>query len=284
MLVDSHIHLTHHLFDESAPCVISLDDNKCIKLLDREKLIDEMKNAGVACFVEPGIDLKSNYELCELAERQAGIFPAVGVHPTRVINEKWKDRKIIRSLAISNNVVAIGETGLDYHMNPSAVEKFWQKRWFKWHIHLALELQLPLILHIRSANEDAVKFLKRYKKRIVGGVCHCFNDNADVARIYTEELGLYLGIGGSLLQSNADHLVDAVIHTPLEYILIETDGPYVKPQKPQNISTSQWKKARNTSFILHDIVAKIAEVKGVDFEMVERITTENAARLFSLKL
>ena len=140
-----------------------------------------------------------------------------------------------------------------------------------------------MILHIRLADDDAVKILRHFKKRIHGGVCHCFNRGSDIARIYTEEFGFMLGIGGMLLKEECKELENAVKNIPLEYLLLETDGPYVKPIKPNEISVKRWGKTRNTSLIIPDIAVRIADLKGIDVAEVERVTTDNAKRLFGIK-
>ena len=179
-------------------------------------------------------------------------------------------------------VIAIGETGLDYHYERKKQHRLRQKMWFKWQIRLAEELKRPLILHIREAHEDAISILRKNKNRLHGGVCHCFVGDASVAKIYTEELGLSLGIGGYLLmQSEESKLLSEVVKvTPIEYLILETDGPFVKPEKPENISKKKWEHARNTSLILPAVASKIAMIKGIMQEEVMRITEENTRRVF----
>ena len=179
-------------------------------------------------------------------------------------------------------MIAIGETGLDYHYERREQHRLKQKIWFRWQIRLADELGLPLILHIRMADEDAIRILRRNKKKLHGGVCHCFCGGADVAHIYTEELGLCLGIGGTLLMKPeySDPLQKAVAAVPIKYLLLETDGPYVKPGRPEGITGKKWTKARNTSLILPAVASRIAEIKEIAVEDVFRITSENTRRLF----
>lgn len=284
MFVDSHVHLTHHLFEGVVPCIDALKADERILYLTRDALIDKMKEDGIGFCVEPGIELESNYKLLRLVDSFPDfLYPAVGVHPTRAPQTKWKSRREIEKLSQDSRVVAIGELGLDYHYERRKQHRLKQKAWFVWQLLLADKRRLPLILHIRLADEDAIRILRHFQKRIHGGVCHCFNKGLDIAKTYTEEFGLLLGIGGSLLQETCKELEGAVRGIPLECLLLETDGPYVKPDVPEGLSGKQWRKARNTSLILPDIAARIAEIKGVDVAEVERVTTVNAEHLFRIR-
>jgi TatD DNase family protein len=137
-------------------------------------------------------------------------------------------------------------------------------------------------LHIREADDDALRILHLLRNKLHGGVCHCFTGNAELARKYTN-LGLMLGVGGALLSKYDQRraLEEAVANTPIESILLETDGPYVKPDSP-GISGKQLRKARNTSLILPAVSSRIAELKGMTQADVEEITSENARRLFNI--
>lgn len=283
MFVDSHIHLTHSLFEGSVPCIVSEKHEERVFNMDIKQIIAECSNNGIAFCIEPGIDYESNYRVLDAAnEYPEYIFPAIGIHPTRAPQTRWSKRLELKKLALNNKVIAIGELGLDYHNERMKQHRFKQKRWFKWQLKLAWEKGLPLILHIRMADEDAIRILRRYKKKINGGVCHCFNQSTDIAKIYTEEFGLMLGIGGSLLQDNCKELEQAVIDTPLSYLILETDGPYVKPKRTEGVSGKKWKKARNTSLIIPDIAKRIAVLKGIDVLEVEKATTENVIKVFGI--
>lgn len=143
---------------------------------------------------------------------------------------------------------------------------------------------LPLVLHIRAADKAAIRILRRKKKKLHGGVCHCFGGNAKTAKIYTKKFGLCLGIGGTLLMRPeiSAPLQEAVKATPMEFLLLETDGPYVKPKRSEGISKKKWDRARITSLILPAVAAKIAELKGISVEEVFRITEENTKRVFGI--
>lgn len=285
MIVDTHVHITHRLFDGEPPCIGEYNKKYgAINNIKRHDLITEMRKRGIAFVIEPGIDFDSNEKILKLSKEYKGfIYPALGVHPTRTYQTSLKKRKDLEKLIVENRINAIGETGLDYHLDRKQQHRFFQKNWFVWHIKMANKYKLPLILHIRLADKDAIKILRRYKKHIAGGVCHCFNGGIESALIYTNELGLKLGIGGSILQENCSELIEVVRNISLESLVLETDSPYVKPIKTDGITGKQWKKARNTSFILYEVVNKIAEIKQLDVHEVERVTTENAIKLFDIK-
>ena len=285
-MIDSHIHLSCKSYNQTFP-YIDYDGKEFNITADgrRKALIEEMKSRDISCCIEPAIDVDSNELLLNLCKENGGfIYPAVGNHPTRCIHSKLQDFKRVRKFSEGDGIIAIGETGLDYHYERKDQHRLKQKVWFQWQINLADKLGLPLILHIRQADEDAVKILRRNRKKLHGGVCHCFNGGADIARIYTEEFGLSLGIGGMLLMKPEyrKKLEEAVIATPLEYLLLETDCPYVKPERPDDVIDKRWTKARNTSLILPAIAERIAELKGVPVDDVSRITEENTRRIFRL--
>lgn len=282
-MIDSHIHLSYRYFDQSFPYIGMEGEQYVILNGNRDSLIAEMKRQGITSCIEPAIDVDSNELLLRLSRESDGfIMPAVGNHPTRTIRSSLKDFKKVEKYSKSEGVIAIGETGLDYHYGKWEQHRLKQKIWFRWQIRLADKLGLPLILHIRMADEDAIRILRRNKKKLHGGVCHCFCGGADVAKIYTEELELYLGIGGTLLmkQEISNLLQKTVAAVPMEYLLLETDGPYVKPERPEEIKGKKWSKARNTSLILPAVASRIAEIKGIAVEDVLKITTENTRRLF----
>lgn len=285
MLVDSHIHLTHSSFEGTVPCIVSSEKENRIEYMDRSVLIDEFKRNNIAFCVEPGIDFESNYKILDIAEKYPNyIYPAIGIHPTRTFKTKWSNRKQLNQMIRNERVVAVGELGLDYHYKRTKQHRLRQKLWFIWQLKTACKIGLPLILHIRQADIDAIRILRRYKGKIPGGVCHCYNRGLDLARIYTEEFGFMLGIGGTLLQQDSSSIAleQVVSNIPLEYLILETDGPFVKPQGPVEISKKKWKKARNTSLILEDVAERIAELKGIDVCEVERVTTDNVVRLFQI--
>ena len=283
MYFDSHIHLSHRSYDDTFSAVDGRAGYHIIPQITREELIQLSKDSHIGLFLDPGIDLESNYKLLALNSKYPDtVLPAVGIHPTRAPRTPFRDRKILKKMSLDPRVVAIGELGLDFHYDRKDQHRFKQYCWFIWQLSLAHKRQLPLVLHIRMAHNEAISVLRKYKNKLHGGVCHCFKGNAAEAHIYTRELGFMLGIGGSLLQAS-DHLTEleeAVYATPLEYLLLETDGPYVSPSRPVQIPKSQWRKGNNTSLILPQVASRIAEIKGLTLEEVVETTTRNGIRLF----
>jgi TatD DNase family protein len=158
--------------------------------------------------------------------------------------------------------------------------------WFRYQLRLADRLKLPLILHIRNADRYALPILKRYQSRLHGGVVHCFSGNLSLAEEYIS-LGFGLGIGGKLLcnDEQGNILRETVRSIPLESILIETDAPYVLPDRETlNCNKKPYGKLRNSSMLLPMILRKIAELRDEDYEAVERAVFQNAVRTFQLNV
>ena len=163
-MIDSHIHLSYRYFDQTFPYIGLEDGQYVICEGDRRSLIAEMKKQGIDCCIEPAIDVDSNDLLLRLSMESDGfILPAVGNHPTRCIHSPLKDFRKVKEYSKHEGVIAIGETGLDYHYERRQQHRLRQKLWFRWQIGLADKLGLPLILHIRMADEDAISILRRNK-------------------------------------------------------------------------------------------------------------------------
>ena len=280
MIVDSHAHYAHASFSGTFR-YLSWEENWTLNEGTLEELLFKMEERGIAMSVEPGISLDFNEKILAMAKRYPGrIFPAVGCHPTRCIHEKWKDRKRLDALC-KEYVVAIGETGLDYHHPREEQHRIKQYLWFLYQLRLAKKRKLPLILHIRAADRDAIRVLKRFKPKY-GGVVHCCGEGWEIIEEYLK-LGLHIGIGGLLLNpARNEGLKEAVKHIPLDRILVETDSPYVLPYCKDVLPPKLVRRTRNSSLILPWVIAEIAALHGVSPEEVERITAENAIRLYRL--
>ena len=284
MIVDSHAHYNHNSFKNTFRYLTRDEKGYAIAEGDREQIFRELLEGNIPYSIEPGVSLQSCEEILELAAAYPGrIFPAVGVHPTRSIYEKWNDRKKLVALAKSPGVVAIGETGLDFHYKREDQHRLTQHLWFLYQLNLAWKLKLPVILHVRDAHEDALRRLSMHPARKLGGVVHCFYGSWEIAEQYLK-LGYHIGIGGSVLQQEerAKDLWEAILRIPLERILIETDAPFILPHCKDVIQPKLLRRARNTSLILPAVIEKIAELKGITPEEVEKATAENAIRLFRL--
>ena len=281
MIIDSHAHYAHASFAGNFR-YLSWEDNWALKEGTLEDLLQQMQERGIAVSVEPGIFLDFNDKILAIAQRYPGrIFPAVGCHPTRCIYEKWSDRKRLEDYCTRPGVVALGETGLDYHHPREEQHRFRQFLWFLYQLRLARKHRLPLILHIRDADADAIRVLKLFRPKY-GGVVHCCGEGWEYISEYLK-LGLHIGIGGVLLNpARNERLKAAVPMIPLERIVIETDSPYVLPACKDVLPPKLVRRCRNSSLILPRVIDEIARLKGISSEEVERATAENAIRLYRL--
>ncbi|MBP3878908.1 MAG: TatD family hydrolase, partial [Lachnospiraceae bacterium] len=217
------------------------------------------------------------------------IYAAIGLHPDEVGDLNEETLAKIREYLMDEKTVAVGEIGLDYYWNRESREL--QISSFKKQIGLALEYDKPVVIHSREAAADTLEVVTemygegspweiKYGRAPSGtiprkGVMHCYSYSPEQARIYTEKLGFYLGIGGVVTFKNGKKLKEVVRQTPLEYLLLETDCPYLSPVP--------FRGKRNSSLYLPYVVQEIAELKGITPEEVVRVTEENARRLFGLR-
>ena len=256
MLFDSHAHLNDDRFAE-----------------DREELIASLKEKQVDLVVNPGADIKSSIHSIELANKYDFIYAAVGVHPHDVSELDDSAIDTLRKLATENEkVVAIGEIGLDYYYDNSPREL--QKEWFKKQIELANELKLPIIIHDRDAHGDTFEIIKNTKIPEIGCVIHCYSGNVELAREYVK-MGCYISIPGTVTFKNNKKTREVAKEIPLEYLLIETDSPYMAPEP--------YRGKRNDPSLVAFVADKIAQEKGISYEAVCKATKENAMKLFNIK-
>ena len=286
MIIDSHAHYNNSTYKKPFRYLSYDKDGYSLKEGELPQLSQEMDEANIRYFIEPGVSLQSCEEVLQLCSENPGrIFPAIGVHPTRSIFEKWPDRHKLVAYANTPGVIAIGEIGLDYHYKREEQHRLKQHIWFIYQLNLARKLKLPVILHVRDAHEDALRILRWHPARKLGGVIHCFYGSKEIAEQYLK-LGYHFGIGGSVLQleERAKNLWEAIPHIPLNRILVETDAPFILPYCKDVIQPKLLRRARNTSLILPAVIKKIAELKGISADEVEQATTENTIRLFSLPI
>ena len=206
----------------------------------------------------------------ELAHRYPFVYAAVGWHPEEA--EGWTDESLgeIRALAGDDRVVAIGEIGLDYYWDKTYTDL--QKRMFRAQIELALELDLPVIVHDREAHGDCLEIVRDYPA--LRGVFHCFSGSVEMARELVKR-GWYLGFDGPVTYKNAVKALDVIRAVPMDRILLETDSPYLAPVPNRG--------KRNDSRNLPYIAAVVAREKGTDVETVAAATMENGKRLFRIE-
>ena len=183
MIIDSHAHYNNNAYKKPFRYLSYDKDGYTLKEGELPQLMQEMGNTNIRYFIEPGVSLQSCEEVLELAAQYPGrIFPAMGIHPTRSIYEKWSDRKKLDAFAKMPGVVAIGECGLDYHYKREEQHQLKQHVWFIYQLNLAWKMKLPVILHVRDAHEDALRILRWHPARKLGGVIHCFYGSKEIAQ------------------------------------------------------------------------------------------------------
>ena len=192
---------------------------------DRHDVLSALPEGNVVLVVNPGCDLPSSRTAVELAERYPYVYAAVGIHPSDCAGTGEAEYEALRELAKHEKVVAIGEIGLDYYWEDNPPKEF-QQQVLRRQIELALELDLPVIIHDREAHGDSLAIALEYPA--LRGVFHCFSGSPEMA----EELlkrGWYLGFDGPITYKNARRAPEVVAGTPLNRIVIETDAPYLTP-------------------------------------------------------
>jgi len=254
MLFDTHTHLCDEKYDN-----------------DREQIIADFAKNNVGRVVEIGANVEEAKLAVRLANSHGSVYATVGTHPYYCKDFTEKDIETLRNLAQNNQkVVAVGECGLDYHDNHHEYKDA-QIKAFELQIELALELSLPLIVHVRDAYEDCLSLLKKHN--VTNGIIHCFSGD----RPFMEDvcaMGFYVAFGGALTYSNAQNIKEAAKHAPLDKILIETDCPYLVPA---GISAS-----RNEPKYVSAVAALLAELKDRPIIDIEEITWYNACKIFNL--
>lgn len=262
MIFDTHAHYDSREFDE-----------------DRDELIASLPEHGIGRVVNVGARLEGSRNSVRLSEQYDYFYAAVGVHPDDcgAMEESWIDG--LRELASHEKVVAIGEVGLDYHgfgVYEDKVDKETQKHWFWEQLMLAKELSLPVIIHSRNASEDTLSIMRKAREEgIERVVMHCYSYASEAAKEYVS-MGYYLGFGGVVTYEGQRKLTKVLEHVPLDHILLETDCPYLAPTPHRG--------ERNSSLYLPAVRDRIAQIKGVSPEEVERITWDNGCRLFFTKI
>ena len=167
--------------------------------------------------------------------------------------------------------MAVGEIGLDYYWVEQEQQREIQKKWFARQLRLAQEVDLPVVIHSRDAAQDTIDLMRAEHAERSGGVIHCYSYSRELARSFLD-MGFYFGIGGVVTFKNGRKLKETLEYLPLDRILLETDSPYLSPVPNRG--------RRNDSRNLSYVVAQIARIKGITEEETERITTENALRLY----
>lgn len=255
MIFDTHAHYTDEQFND-----------------DRNELLQSMPENNVGLILNACSQLSEMPSIIKMAEKYPYVYGAVGVHPEAVdtIDDTYLDK--IRDYAEHPKIVAIGEIGLDYHWTTETKSE--QQLILGQQIDLARELNLPVIIHDREAHADTMRILNEHKVWECGGVFHCYSGSPEMAAEITKNFGMYFSFGGTITFKNAQKPRDAVKSVPLDRLLVETDCPYLAPVP--------YRGKRNSSIYLKEIITMISEILDIPYDEIEKITTENGKRLFSI--
>ena len=253
-LVDTHAHLDFKDFDQ-----------------DRENIIERAKSAGLKWIVciGSGEGIRSARNSIALARENPMLYSTAGIHPHDAKMWGPEIRDEILELVQKPKQVALGEIGLDFAKDHSPRDA--QERAFREQLEMAVELDLPAVIHSRSAHGESFKIIK--ESGIRRGVMHCYSGDAELAKKLVS-MGFYISAPGVITFKNARQLVEVVKAVPLEYLLIETDCPFLTPEPHRG--------KRNEPSYVRLVAEKIAQIKGISFEEAAEQTTINAENIFGL--
>lgn len=250
-LVDTHLHLYDEKYDGIREEVI--------------KQVDE----NLDFIVNISCDYETSLMCIEYSNNHEKMYATIGYHPCDI--SKYDEEKMKELINISkdnNKIVAIGEIGLDYHWMNDPIET--QKKGFITQINLAIENDLPVVIHTRDALEDTLEIIRKFKN--LRGILHCYPGTyEDVVDLLDR---FYIGVGGTITFKNNKIGQDMVKNTPLEKLVIETDSPYLTP--------IPFRGKLNNPIYVEYVVNKIAEIKEIDVEIVKKVTTENAKKVYGI--
>lgn len=258
MLVDTHAHLYLDQFDD-----------------DREAVLARAREAGVDTIVMPAIDVPSIQQAVDLCEAHDGLYAMAALHPSETEEATEADFEAVREWCDHPSIVAVGESGLDYYWDRSFDDK--QQSFFRRHIRLAIEADLPLVIHNREATDDILDILEDERERTdrperMRGILHCYVDPPEVAA-RAWELGFHVGVGGIMTFSNSE-VDDYVAEVPLEHIVVETDSPYLAPEPKRG--------DRNEPAYVRHVAERLAEIKGRSLDDIAAVTSRNARAIYEL--
>ena len=254
-LIDTHCHLTFEPLAEDVPGVI-----------------ERSRAAGVDGWITVGTHLEDSRRAVELAGQYENMYAAVGIHPHDAHSADPRALEELKQVARQEKVVAIGETGLDFHYNFSKQPD--QKRVFEAHLDIARELDLPVVIHSRNAFDETMEILDRSGGGLRGVVFHCFSGSADQAGLVLDR-GYFVSFTGVVTFKNAEGTREAARIVPLDRLMIETDCPYMSPEPLRK------QKPNEPALMIHT-AGLLAQLKGIGTDDLARATTRNAIEFFRL--
>ncbi|HXW64871.1 MAG TPA: TatD family hydrolase [Burkholderiaceae bacterium] len=253
MLIDSHCHL----------CFPELE-------ADTAGVLSRMHAAGVGMALNISTSTGDLSRVVQFAQQHEGIFASVGIHPDNT-ESKEPDVATLVAHSRAGKVVAIGETGLDYFRLGEPLE--WQRERFRTHIRAARESGKPLIVHTRAAAQDTLRIMREERAQEVGGVMHCFTEDAEVARA-AMDLGFLISFSGILTFKSAQALREVAATIPDESLLVETDAPYLAPVPHRG-------KTNEPAYVSY-VASTLASLRKQTLEHVSNATSDNFFRLFNI--
>ena len=252
MIIDTHTHLYDEKFDE-----------------DRLESIQNAIDTGVHKMVMPNCDSSTIAGMLQVEHDFPNhCFAMMGLHPCYVKENVDDELAIVRDWLEKRKFAAVGEIGLDYYWDKTFIEA--QKKAFRLQMEWAIEFNLPIVIHNREATKDSIDLVREYVSKGIRGVFHCFSGRYETA-MQIIDLGFYIGVGGVLTYKNAG-LQEVVQKIDLQHIVLETDAPYLTP--------TPFRGKRNESAYIQYVAQKLAELKSISVEEVEKITSLNAIQLF----
>lgn len=255
MLFDTHAHLNDEDFNE-----------------DLQQVIEKINKENFAGVLNAGYDLQSSIKAVKLANEYENFYASVGMHPHDSKDyTKDMEETFVKLIKDEKKVVAFGEIGLDYHYDNSPRDT--QKKVFIRQLKLAEDLGLPVIIHSRDASGDTYEILKKYLGNNTG-IIHSCSASKEMVREYLK-LGMYISFSGSVTFKNASNLRNSALETDTDKLLIETDCPYLTPVPHRG-------KRNDPTYVKHTLKL-LSELKGIDYNLLEEITTNNAKKIFNIK-
>lgn len=247
MLVDTHCHILTEYYDNI------------------DEIVQRAKDAGVGMIIVNGVNHQSNVEVLKLVSKYDIVYGALGIQPEEIEDYTEQNLKFIEDHICDDKILAVGEIGLDYHYE---CDKKLQKELFKRQLDIAKKYHKPVIVHSRDCIQETYDILKLSG---VLGIMHCYSGSVEMAELFCK-IGFLLGIGGICTFKNASKIVEVIKKVPLEYIVLETDSPYLTPEP--------YRGRKNEPANVRVILQKICDVKSLDYKKVIDITTGNVLRLF----
>lgn len=251
MAIDAHCHLNDEVFNN-----------------DYMNIVGSLSADNVSIALICGYNMESSIKAIEIANKSNNLYCAIGFHPENIDEYSEGDFEKLIELYADKKVVAVGEIGLDYHWQP--FDKGKQKDFFIKQIEIANKVDLPIIVHQRDCGMDILNILKEYKVNR-GVMLHCFSESVEMLREFIK-LNCYISIGGTVTFKNARTLLEVAKTVPMEFLLTETDCPYLTPTPHRG--------KRNEPKYVNYVQQKIAELKGIDEKELEKQIEDNFKRLF----